>query len=278
MGGIYYGRQSDQYITNTTPDGGNAGRWPLGHRLILPDGRTYAFALNDSVAEVAGSVYQSALPIANHANRSADVARAGISAGGTAGTPGTGGATAISATVGATTAAQDLYMEGYAHINVGASAGEGFVYKIRRALAKGDAHAAFAGSDAIQVNLADGEQIQVALVVTTSKVTYQHHRFRNVVIMATTLVSTLAGVASKAAAASVWYWSQTEGYAAVLTQGTVVVGTNVMPSTTTAGACTVPLLIEGTPNTGVPQLVTIGRVAYVGATATFSIIDLTLGA
>lgn len=257
MSGIYWGREGLQYEVKALLPGSNTGDWRLGHVLALPDNREYAFAINDGTAEVAGNLYQAAIPIANHANRSADVARAV-------------GASVISASVGATVAAQDLYMEGYANINVGASAGEGFLYKIKRAFAKGDAHAAFAGSDAIVVNLADGETIKVALIATTSKVTYQHNRWRNVIICPTTRTAHVAGVAPYAAAASIPYWSQVEGYASVATQGTVVVGNTCVPSTTTAGAVSP----AATPATDGPV---VGHVAYVAATATFSVIDLKLG-
>ena len=252
-----FGRQGDQYEVFSLLRGSNMGQEPLGTILELPDGREYCFSINGGVAAAAGNLNQAALPISNHENRSADTARAV-------------GAEVISATVGATAAAQDLYSEGLAHIDVGSGAGQGYAYRIKRAFAKGDAHAAFVGSDAITVNLADGERIKVALVVTTSKVTYTHHRFRNTLIHDSPPTAGLAGVTSYAAAASIPVWQQVKGAAAVLTSGTLVIGDPCVPSATVDGA----VMPSAASETDGPYM---GFVRHVNATSTWSLIDLKLG-
>lgn len=251
---IHYARYGEQHQEYSTPDGGNAGRWPLGQILELPDGRQYCFGLNDGTAEVAGNLYQSALPIANHANKAADAARAI-------------GATTVSVTVGATAAAQDLYMEGYVHTND--ATGEGYAYRIRRAKAKGDAHAAMAGSDAIAVNLADGESVKVAWVASTTEATYAHNRFSKVLIHASPATAQLAGVAAIALAANKWGWYQVVGPAAVLTQGTVVIGDFCVPSATVDGAVMPSAAFE----TDGPY---VGIVATVNADTEYSLVNLHL--
>lgn len=254
MPGIYYGRYGEQHQSYTTPDGGNAGRWPLGHNLVLPDGRVYCFTYNAATADVAGNLYQGALPIANHNNRQFATAEAV-------------GSTVVDLDVGATAGARDLYMEGYVHTND--AAGEGYAYRIRRAFALGDAHAAIAGSDSIDVNLTDGESILVALTAATSEGTYTHNRFRNVLIHDSPPTAQLAGVAAIATGAARWGWYQVQGPAAVLTQGIVVIGDFCVPSATVDGAVMPSAAFE----TDGPY---VGIVAAVNADTEYSLINLHL--
>lgn len=257
MPSIYWGRYGDQYKVFALMANSNTGQWPLGHVLALPDGREFCFGINDAVAEVAGDLYSSAAPITNYTNMSAQTGAAV-------------GSTTITATDGGTAAAQDLFMEGFAHINAGIAAGLGYSYKIKRAFAKGDAHASFGGSSTDLVNLAEGETVQVALVTTTSKVTYTHNRFRNTIINATSRTASVAGVAPYPAAASIPLWYQVEGYAPVLTDGTIVLAEIVVPSTGTAGA----VMASAAAETDLPA---VGNVVHVNATTTISLIDLKLG-
>src|SRR3990167_5790305 len=104
MPGIYFGPNAEQYSTYAASPHANVGRYPLGHTLILPDGREYRFNLNDGTIEVAGNLYQSVAALTGHTNRPADVARAI-------------GATAISANITTTVAAADIYAEGMVHGN-----------------------------------------------------------------------------------------------------------------------------------------------------------------
>lgn len=212
---VFYGPYGTQYNTHTSQN------FDAGETLILPDGRTYRYTLNDATAEVAANLYQSALPIANHHNIAADVARAV-------------GAVAISATLGATAAAVDLYQEG--HVLTNDAAGEGYAYKIKRARSSGEAHAAVAASGVLTANLDAGESVQVALTAATSEVSFNHNRFRVVLIHDSPPTAGLVGVAPGAAAASRWYYSQIHGPAAVLTQGTLIIGDFCVPSATVDGA------------------------------------------
>lgn len=216
----YFGPYGENNSTYATPSGGNAGRWPAGHRLILPDGRVYRFALNDGTVEVAGNLYQSVVALGDHTNIAADVARAV-------------GATAISATLGTTLAGIDIYSEGIVHIND--VDGQGYAYRIMRARTSGAGHAAAALSAVLTVNLAAGETVQVALT-TNSEMSFTRNRFRAILITAAPPTASLAGVSPGVAAASRWYWSQVAGEAAVLAAGTLLAGLPVQASIATAGA------------------------------------------
>ena len=221
---VFYGPHFENNSTYVFSGNANLGRFPLGDRLILPDGRVYRFALNDSTVEVAGRLYQSVAPVSNHTNVAADVARA-INA------------VIISATLGGTLAAIDIYAEGLAHINdAGAdTTTEGYSYRIKRAFAAGAAHAAVAASGIITVNLAAGEAVQVALT-TNSEMSFTRNRYHQVLITAAPPTGGLAGVSPGVCAADRFYWSQTEGYAAVLASGTLLAGLPVMAGITTAGS------------------------------------------
>src|SRR3990167_10853501 len=94
----YFGPYNVKDETYAHAGNANLGRFPLGHNLILPDGREYKFTLNDGTAEIAGNLYQSVAAVANHTNVAVNAVRAI-------------GATAISATLGATAAAVDIYAE-----------------------------------------------------------------------------------------------------------------------------------------------------------------------
>ena len=226
----------------------DAGSW-----LVLPDERAFRYTLNDATAEVAANLYQTALPVANHHNVVADVARAV-------------GAIVISATLGATLAAVDVYQEGYVLTND--AAGEGYLYKIKRAMSSGAAHAAVAASGIITVNLEAGESVQVALT-TASEVSFNLNRFRVVLIHDSPPTGALVGVSPGVAAASRWYYSQTRGPAPVLTQGTVVIGDFCVPSATVDGAVMPSAAFE----TDGPY---VGIVRRVSADTEQSLVDLAI--
>ena len=216
----YFGPHGENNSTYAHGGNANLGRWPLGHILVLPDYREYRFALNDGTAEVAGNLYQSVAPVANHTDVTADVVRAIA-------------AKVISATLGATAAAVDIYAEGIVHTSN--DTGESYAYRIKRAMTAGAAHASAATSSVLTVNLETGETVQVALD-TTSEVTFTRNRFHQVLITAAPPTAGLAGVSPGVAAADRFYWSQVKGYAAVLASGTLLAGLPVQAGISTAGS------------------------------------------
>ena len=261
----YFGPYNEQYSTYANAGHANLGRWPLGHILILPDNREYRFALNDGTVEVAGNLYQSVASVANHVDVTADVARAI-------------GATAISATLGGTAAAVDIYAEGVVHSSN--DTGESYAYRIKRAMTAGAAHASAATSSILTVNLEAGESVQVALD-TTSEVTFTRNRYHAIIITAVPPSAGLAGVSPGVAAASRFYWSQVKGYAAVLASGTLLAGLPVMAGITTAGS------VESTKRrlvgAGTTALLSTSTMSLIylqdsdGTTTTYGIVSTTTG-
>ena len=216
----FYAPHGENNSTYANAGNANLGRFPLGHILVLPDHREYRFTLNDGTVEIAGRLYQSVAALANHTNRSADVVRAI-------------GATAVSATLAATEAAVDIYTEGIVHTND--LDGEGYSYRIRRALTAGNAHAAVASSSVLTVNLIAGESVQVALT-TASEMSFTRNRYHQVTIALSPPTAGVAGVSPGVAALDRFYWSQVKGFAAVLADVTLLAGLPVQASITIDGA------------------------------------------
>src|SRR3990167_6211659 len=216
----FYGPYGENNATYANAGNANLGRFPLGHNLILPDGREYKFAPNDGTAEVAGNLYQSVAAVANHTNRPVDTTHAI-------------GATAVSATLTGTAAGADIYAEGIVHIND--VTGEGYSYRIKRAFTANEAHASAVASGVLTVNLTAGESVQVALD-TTSEATFTRNRYHQTTIHASPPTAALTGVSPGVAAADRFYWSQVKGYAAVLANLTLLAGLPVQADIATNGA------------------------------------------
>lgn len=220
MPSTYFGPYRENYSDYASNGNANLGRWPLGHTLILPDGREYKFTLNDGTAEVAGNLYQSVAALTGHTNRAVTTAAAIA-------------ATAITASITTTVAGTDIYAEGMVHVND--VTGEGYSYRIRRAMSAGTAHASAASTATLTVNLDSGESIQVALD-TTSEVTFTRNRYHQALIHQSPPTALLAGVSPGVAAADRFYWSQVKGYAAVLSNLTLLAGLPVQPDIAVNGA------------------------------------------
>lgn len=208
MPGTYFGPYEERNNNYAFEVHANLGRWPLGHRLVLPDGRTHRFALNDGTVEVAGNLYQSVVGLDDHQNRAPDVARAI-------------GATEISATLTGTAAAVDIYSEGICHIMD--TPGLGYAYRVIRAKTAGGANVASVASGVLTVLLDSNETVQVALT-TGSNVTFSRNRFHQVLIHPGPPTGNLAGFSPGVCAADRFYWSQVSGESAALAQDTLLRG------------------------------------------------------
>jgi hypothetical protein len=183
---------------------------PLGTRGYTKDGRRFRYAQCGATATVAGSIYQSAAPLANHlANTPPAVAI---------------GATSFTYTPGATAGAANLYAEGY--LQVDTTPGNGYTYQV-------SGHGAITASTAFTLYLAD--PIQVALT-TSSRVGLIANPYKNVIVAATTVTAPVVGAAPAVIVASEYGWLQTWGPASILINGTPGVGIGVVSSATTAGA------------------------------------------
>lgn len=188
------------------------GKHPLGTKVQTMDGRVFAFALCGATSTVAGSLYQSAAPIANHLAQTAPTVAVG--------------ATSFSFTPGATAGAANLYAEGYLQVDTGAASENGYTYSV-------SSHAAITASTAFTLYLNDA--IQVALS-SSSTVGLFHNRYKNVIVAPTTLTANVAGVAGYVITNAQYGWLQTWGPCCTLINGTPAITAPVVNSATTAGA------------------------------------------
>jgi len=145
------------------------------------------------------------------------------------------GATQVNASITTTVAETDIYAEGIVHVNDSqANASEGYAYRIQRAFAADAAHASSDSLSVLTVNLASGENVQIAMD-TSAQVSFTRNRYHAALITQGPPGAQVTGVSPGVAAADRFYWSQVKGFCSVAQQGTMLVGKRVMPSTTING-------------------------------------------
>lgn len=204
---------SDMYNTNLVS---SKQYHPLGTIAISKDGRVFRYASVGATDTVAGSIYQSAAPIANHlANTPPAVAV---------------GATSFVYTPGATAGAANLYAEGT--LMVDTTPGNGYTYRI-------SGHPAITASVAFNLALDPDDAIVVALTAS-SRVGLHHNPYKTVIVAATTVTAMAVGgapaILTGNAVAENFGWLQSRGPFAGLINGTPGVGIGLVTSATTAGA------------------------------------------
>jgi hypothetical protein len=168
---------------------------PLGTKLILPDGRTYYYALNSSAAiDSAGLIVDGIAAVAAHDK---DLAAEAASAGATSFT------TSTSLTV-----TKDQYAGGYAYINVTPGAGE--VYAVR-------SNTAVSSAASLSITIEDDGGLATALTSSTRfGLMYSPYKDVKLIDGDGTMTTGPLGVTTIPVTASYYCWLQTSGPAAVL--------------------------------------------------------------
>lgn len=250
---VLFSADGEQY--NTYRDDETGVIFPYGTQLVMQDGRKFRFVRNGATLAVVGDVMQAGLNTANHVNTTAIAASIG--------------SRAPTSTLGATAATVNDYRQGYVIVEVTPDGGSSYVI---------GSHAAVASSGVMTANLAPGFSLQRAWT-TTSRVGYIRNPHRNVIqVPVTTITAPPQGVAVTPLAANgtnsnlSFGWLATSGPCGVLTTGTLVIGQRAVASTAAAGAVAPA---TGTIATYIVEQV-VGRVIRVGATGTFSLIDLSI--
>jgi hypothetical protein len=223
----------------------------LGTVRELADGRTFVYAQAGAVDLVEGTLNQMAVQVANHLNM--DIAAAPTAASGAI------GSFFATPTLGATAATAGQYSEGYLYHNKNGVLGQ--MYKIK-------GHPAADASTALKIELFD--PIRVALA-DADEVTIAKHPQDGVIIYPTTSTRVATGVAPVAVTAAYYFWNQVKGPAAVLADGTLVLGNHVRASDGTAGA------VENLDRDGVAEDdVCVGTCINIGTTAETAFIMLAI--
>lgn len=182
----------------------------LGAKYVDQSGKAYRWSLVGGTALVPGKLYQAPAEITAHQDLVPVAAAIG--------------ATQVTVALGAVAATANQYSQGYLLVTV--TPGQGYRYRI-------SANPAAALSTSMIVTLED--PLLVALT-TSSRVDLVLNEYSGVIVNPSTASSCPVGAAVFPVAASTYGWLQTGGVASLLADGTVVVGTTVVASNTTAGA------------------------------------------
>ena len=185
----------------------------LGTRGITPDGRVFRYA-KAGEALGAGKLCQDPLAIANEDMDLVTQAAAAI------------GDTQILVTTGGAVAV-DLYKDGYIYINDGP--GEGHIYRIK-------GNTVTSGAATMTVTLEDGETVREALTTAGSLSGLKKNPYNGTLLYNTTPDGIARGVAPIEVTNAYYFWLQTWGDAAVLIDGTVVLGKSVVPGLNVTGS------------------------------------------
>lgn len=227
---------ADTYNVNELP--------PLGSRYRFEDGREFVFCKNGAVALAAGKVVQAPVHVTTHEDMATNTAAIGDYT--------------VTVTLGATNAATaNQYQGGYLVVND--DTGEAQLYKVK-------SHPAADAAATCVITLVEPIRVAFGAGATATLVADQ---FNGVVIAPTTLTSHVIGVPVCAVTASDYFWCQVKGPAAVLGNGTLVVGYTVEPSGTTSGA------VDPTAETTLGPC--IGVVMAVSASTEYSTVNLNTG-
>mgnify|MGYP001604308899 CR=1 FL=1 len=224
----------------------DAAQHSLGQHAMTPDGRVWRYCEKSGAAAVAGNLQQSS---ANDANQDELVI---VTA------PAVGTKTFTYTAQTPTALAANELAEGFVHVGTLTGLGVG-PYMI-------DSNPAIAADTANYT-----VTLKIGVVVawdTTTVVDIIKSPFRDVVVSPTTVTGTAAGVAPFAIPANDFGWLQVKGPATCLAEGTLVVGSAVARSVTTAGNVTVYVQTRIEPQ--------IGECMEINATTEHSLVNLAM--
>lgn len=183
----------------------------LGTKYCDDEGRTYRYAKAGAVNLSPGKLVINPDLVANHTNI-AVAAAVDV------------GAKTVTATLGATAATADQYIDGFLTVND--AAGEGITYAI-------DGNSAADSAGTVEVYLR--EPVKVALT-TSSEVTLKKNPFADVVVSIADQADQPVGVPNVAITAGYYGWLQTGGECAVLADEAVAKGLALTTGSSTVGA------------------------------------------
>lgn len=228
----------------------------LGTRMVYSDGRTFYY-MKAAEAITAGKVTMGSQTASDHIKGLAVVSGAAganqvvVTNGGTTAITGSGKYTENFATRGD-------YVDGYLFVND--AVGEGQIFQIAD-------HSSAATGAALTVDFYNNDTVQTALT-TASKVGLHKPVGHSVEVWDyDDITGPPLGVPTHDIASGEYFWNQTTGPAAVLTNGTVVLGKNVMTGSTTDGS--VDVMADDS-----SAEFLIGAVLALGATTEYSLVDL----
>lgn len=229
-------------------------QFPLGTKLVYGD-RAFRYYLNGAVAAIAGSLYQSVVPLAGHIDEVVNSAVAG--------------ATVIVFTPAVCCTdnlAENELSDGWIYIND--DDGESYVYAIA-------SHPAILGAVTGNITLRDPIVVTLGANATATVV---HNPFRSVIIHPAPATAPIVGCAINVVTAARFGWLQTAGPCGVLTEGTIVIGEYVGAADANVNGAVAPAdesISCACPPTGHGERV-LGYVLVANTTLEHSLINLML--
>ena len=227
--------------------------------MVLPDGRVFFYGYTGE-AVTAGKITMGKATSSGHIKDLAIAAAVSANASGIGAITVTNATTAISGSEYYTGSRGDVgdYEDGYIFVND--AAGEGQCWPIWR-------HSAATSSGTLTIDLFENDFVVTALT-TSSEVGLAKTPYAAVELWdVNDIDGVVAGIPNRDIASGSYGWFQTAGPCAVLTNGTVVVGKNMMTGSTTDGSGDVIA-----DDSSAEFL--IGGVINVAATTEYSLVDL----
>lgn len=205
-----YGAEKDVYETGTFQ------QYPIGQKLVTPDGSIFRYTEMAGTASVVASLNQAAVPTAGWLSQAATVALAA-------------GDSTITFRPTATALVADELAGG--SVLVEETDDLGGYYKIKSNTA------ANADADSV-LTLEDGVTVKVAVAVAGGNVlTVLKSPWKDVVVApATAPTARTTGISRVVIAANAYGWLQTRGVTSYLVNGTHIIGGSLVPSNAVAGA------------------------------------------
>lgn len=241
---IIFGADGQQFAVDADP-AADQGSPSVGDQMIFDDGRKFRYSSAGAVAVVVGKLYQAPIPVPNHVLQTAAAAAVG--------------ATSVALTLGATAATANQYHNGMLVVDLASNTGFGYGYGIGH-------HPAVASAGVFTVPLKS--TVQVAIAATANSVSLVPNTHQGVILaVATNPTARIAGVSVKPLPIGDFGWIQTRGPCMCLGTGTLVIGTTVIPSSTTGAVIAQVTAVSLT----VPQ---VGVVIRVATTTDYSTIYL----
>ena len=224
----------------------DARRWPLGTRMALQDGRRFAFCDAAGTALVAGRLQQSAVPSGNFDTLVTPTSQVV-------------GDRSVAITTGATATTAGVFDGGSLVPEAAAGAGDGFLYIID------DGVPVIGTTSNGDIPLAAGYGLQTVITAGSDTITLLKNPYQDLVITPTPNTALVVGVATSAIPASNWGWVQTWGPAAVLVDGTEVMGGRVSASGTVGTPADGSVMASGIIITATnPTIAQMGELLEVG--------------
>ena len=205
-----FGAEKDVYETGTFQ------QYPIGQKLVTPDGSIFRYVEMGATLGVANNLYQAEVPTTNWVKQ--DLATTAMAV----------GDSTITFTPGATAIAADELAGGT--ILVESAADLGHIYRIK-------SNTVSAGSAACILTLENGVTVKVAVATgATHDLTALKNPWKDIIIHPSPATSIVVGIPRVVIAANAYGWVCTRGPASCLINGVPVINEPVVPSNAVDGS------------------------------------------